>query len=247
MNKNSFAKQYTYLTSEERFRLIMAASGRGDETERHRLVKGGKCINLTMPDHSPYAHAFNELAYLIYIELVNDAAEYLEAFERTAQDRDLHSEFELQLEELAEGEDATAERQEDSIEGQDDTEGEEDVTEEESDNDADEDPPWWPSFELGLATGFVLRTKAEGWKRFCERLNIPPWLLWQQLPGFDRLQHTLSAAEQAAFTPQGFVRWMNRTRPANTPELTASPLTADSFADAYEEAYRQRSEWWGGV
>src|SRR5262245_39764486 len=38
MNVNSVVNRYKNLTPEERFRLILAASGRGDESERDRLV-----------------------------------------------------------------------------------------------------------------------------------------------------------------------------------------------------------------
>lgn len=34
MNANAVAKHYAILTAEERFRLILAASGRGDAAER---------------------------------------------------------------------------------------------------------------------------------------------------------------------------------------------------------------------
>jgi hypothetical protein len=41
---------------------------------------------------------------------------------------------------------------------------------------------------LYLAQGFILKTKIAGWKMFCERLSIPPFALWQILPGFERFQ-----------------------------------------------------------
>jgi hypothetical protein len=30
---------------------------------------------------------------------------------------------------------------------------------------------------MALATGFELRTKAEGWELFCERMTLPPFAL----------------------------------------------------------------------
>src|SRR5262245_29894012 len=80
MNANALARNYARLTPEERFRLILAAGGRGDEAERDRLVNAGERITLSMPDHSPYAHAFDELARLIFIELLETAAGYLDAY-----------------------------------------------------------------------------------------------------------------------------------------------------------------------
>ena len=99
---------------------------------------------------------------------------------------------------------------------------------------------------MALAAGFVLRTKAEGWKLFCERMNVPPFLLWERLPGFDRLRRALSLAEKAAFGNEEFVRWLNAVRRKGTPELTAVPLTVERTAGGAAEMFRQRVAWWGG-
>src|SRR5262249_41552443 len=99
--------------------------------------------------------------------------------------------------------------------------------------------------DVTLALGYMLRAKAEGWKLFCEKLNIPPFLLWEDLPGFKRMQVALDLAKTAAFTPEGIVRWFNRVRPTGVPELTKAPLPADELANVTEEAYRQRAQWWG--
>ena len=45
MNANAIAKNYSRLTPEERFHLILAASGRGDEAERDRLLHARMRIN----------------------------------------------------------------------------------------------------------------------------------------------------------------------------------------------------------
>jgi hypothetical protein len=84
MNANAVVKNYGSLTPEERFRLILAASGRGDEAERDRLARAGRRITLSMPDHSPYGHAFQELALLTFVELLEDAARYHDANERSS-------------------------------------------------------------------------------------------------------------------------------------------------------------------
>ena len=80
MNAKGVARYYDNLTPEERFRLILAAGARGDRAEQDRLANAGQRISLSMPDHSPYAHAFDELALLIFIELLDGAANYFEAF-----------------------------------------------------------------------------------------------------------------------------------------------------------------------
>jgi hypothetical protein len=83
MNANTLVKDFAFLTPEERFRLILAAGGRGDESERDRLVQSGPRITVTMPEHAPYAHALSDLSHLTFIELLEDAAFYLEAFTRS--------------------------------------------------------------------------------------------------------------------------------------------------------------------
>src|SRR5438309_11697627 len=85
MNANAVAKKYTVLTPEERFRLILAASGRGDEAERDRLANSGEFISLAVRDHQPYSQAFEELARLIFIELLEDAARYEGMFIRAGE------------------------------------------------------------------------------------------------------------------------------------------------------------------
>jgi hypothetical protein len=226
MNATALAKNYGSLTPEERFRLILAAGARGDDAERERLVKAGGRITLSMQDHAPYAHAFNELARLVFIELLEEAGRYLDAFARSDDTRDLH------------GKNNEEEGSGDAADVEPDTPG---VADE-----ARARPAWQRALDLALAAGFVLRTKAEGWKLFCERLSVPPFVLWQQLPGFDRLQRALTLAERAAFAPEGFVRWLNRIRPAGEPERTEVPLTVEGMADATGELFQARVEWWSG-
>jgi hypothetical protein len=100
--------------------------------------------------------------------------------------------------------------------------------------------------DLALAAGFVLWTKAEGWKLFCQRMTVPPFVLWEGLPGFDRLRHALNVSEKAAFVAEGFLRWLNAIRPAGEPEVAHVPLTAEGLAAATEEAFGERVRWWGG-
>lgn len=226
MKAPPLAKNYGCLSPEERFRLILAAHGRGDEAERDRLVRAGDRIHLSMQDHAPHADAFNELAMLMFIELLEEAALYHDAFERCHQEEPEGSE---------------------EAEGKRDPDGEADANAGEDHAATNPDCSTWDRyFDLFLASGYELRAELEGWKLFCEKLNIPPFLLWEVLPGFDRLQRALALAEKAAFTPEGFLRWLNRIRPAGQPELTTVPLTAEAVAKAAEEAFRKRVEWWGG-
>jgi len=85
-------------------------------------------------------------------------------------------------------------------------------------------PTWQRSLDIALAAGNVFRTKADGWKLFCERLNVPPFLVWNVVPGLDRLTRALAVTDNAAFVAEGFLRWLNRIRPAGAPELTEISL-----------------------
>src|SRR5262249_16989496 len=79
MTAKAIARQDDRLTPEERLRLILAASGRGGETERDRLVQASDRIHLTMPDYSPYANAFQDVCLMVYIEMLNESARYMES------------------------------------------------------------------------------------------------------------------------------------------------------------------------
>jgi hypothetical protein len=237
MNTKSLGKLYDRLTPGERFRLILAASARGDEAERNRLVNAGQRLTLSMPDHAPYAQAFEELAFLVFMELLEDAARYLEAFARADEVRDV---FEKDEERSA----GKWEREEETEAAGDESEAQD--QKKAAGSGVGVRSPWERCLDLALAAGYILRTKADGWKLFCERRTIPPFLLWEGLPGYDRLQRALKLAEEAAFVAGGFVQWLNTGRPAGEPACTAAPLTVEGMADDADKVFRQRVEWWGG-
>lgn len=240
MTASAIAKHYSLLSPEERFRLILAAGARNDDAECDRLVQASGRISLTMSDYSPFAHSFGELALYYYIELLDHASVYLESFVRA----DL-----VDFSTEASPDDADGDSEEGNADPHDESASEEtDDDEAEWDTDA-RSPPWSTSerwFRHALATGFVLKTKAEGWKRFCERLSIPPFVLWQELPGFERLQIALDLTEKAAFVEEGFVRWLNEIRKTGDATVTESPLKVERIADGCDEAFRERVDWWGG-
>ena len=236
MKRNPLEKRYDCLTPEERFRLILAASGRGDETERHRLVRAGKSITLSTADHAPWAHAFDELAMETFIELQEDVARYLDALARARDAGDWSSDADDQADE-------------------DDGEVDGDATIKEADGKADaksaqdddgQRPAWQQALDLALAAGYVLRTHVEGWKLFCARLNVPPFLVVEGFTGFDRLERALGLAEKAAFGHEGMLRWLNAIRPAADPPVTKIALTAAAVAASTEEELRHRVGWWRG-
>lgn len=235
MNTTGLTRQYGLLTPEERFRLILAASGRGDEAERDRLARAGRHITLSSQDHAPYAHAFADLGHLMYVELLEEAARYLDAFALIGKGSTADETLDF---------DDEAEREE-STENTDEAEAEQ----EDTDGRSRADQAW----DLVFAAGFVLQTKADGWNRYCERLCVPPLLVWRHLPGFHRLERALTIADGTeslpgpVFFPEGMVRFLNRIRPEGTPAIApAALMTAEKIADELDGAYRERSQWWGG-
>jgi hypothetical protein len=178
----------------------------------------------------------DELALLTYLEFVEAAACYVDALGRAG--------------DTCDGSDEKAEQVEVDFRGANGDEANEEADakadRESAEPNARDRPVWQRALDLALAAGFVLQTKADGWQQFCARLHVPPFLLWQDLPGFDRLQRALALAEKVTFVPEGMRCWLNAIRPAGASELTEVPLTIEDVADATEEAFRQRVHWWGG-
>jgi hypothetical protein len=217
MNTNGLARHYGLLKPAERFRLILAASGRGDEAGRDRLVTSGQRITLSVPDHAPYAEALEELAPMFFVELVEDAAVYHDSFERVNESDEFdHSVGSARKKGKRKQSAADVQSKHDRLWG------------------------------LVLGAGYVLRAKADGWRLFCERQGIDPYVLWSDLPGFERLQRALELAREIAFKPEGMLAWMNRIRPADEPEMTEIPLTAERVAAGTDHLFRKRVAWHGG-
>ena len=98
-----------------------------------------------------------------------------------------------------------------------------------------------------------MKTKIAGWKRFCDRLTLPPFVLWQLLPGFDRLECAIDRLENReqgpppAFEPEGMVRWMSQMQPDGQSEPTLERLLSpDRFADDLEKGLRHCVKMHGG-
>ncbi len=182
---NVLARHYDHLTPEERFRLIVAAGARGDKAEQERLVRAGRRLTFSMQDHAPYAHAFHELALMVFSELLEEAAHYVDLFARADSAGDvLDADEEEDGDEAEEGAPNSAEKAASDA------------------HSAEHEAGEWTLYERyldqALAVGFLLRTKAEGWKRFCERLTVPPLVFWEGLPGFERLLHALQLSVKSA-------------------------------------------------
>jgi hypothetical protein len=240
MRANPVAKHYGSLTPRERFRLIVAAGARGDQAERDRLANAAGYIGLSARDFTPYSAAFDELALLVFVELLEGAAGYLEALDaaearaafedagveadgdRAARDQAGHGEA---------GAGAEPAMEAGAVPGE---------------SDRDKPSTAERHFRLGLAAGFVFRTKAAGWRLFCERLTIPPFGRWEFLPGFDRLRRALALTEEAAFAPKGFLRWLNAVRPAGRPRVKELHLTPERCAEQLDTLFSERVTSWGG-
>ena len=213
MKANPLAEDYKYLTPEERFRLILAAEGRGDDAETQRLARAGGRLELSMSDHAPYAHAFQQLHLLTFLELLEESNGYIESLTRA---KDAGDEADGQANETG------------AVESADDH----------------ADDRFKKSLDGALAAGFLLRAKVGGWKRFCEQMQVPPFLQWESLPGFGRLKRALALAEEFAFTAEEFLEWLNSLLSISATELIG--LSAEEVAAEYEKVFRSGVQLWGG-
>jgi hypothetical protein len=66
---------YGALTTDERFRLMLAARGRNDEAEEDRLIASARMIPVRMRDLFPHLMAFQTVSMLAFIELLDHAAD----------------------------------------------------------------------------------------------------------------------------------------------------------------------------
>jgi hypothetical protein len=74
MNTNALAKLYDRLTPRERLPLIMAASARGDEQERSRLMASAPRVAYQVPDHFGLAMSFQEVGNHHFMQLLHISA-----------------------------------------------------------------------------------------------------------------------------------------------------------------------------
>jgi hypothetical protein len=213
MNLNATTKLYDQLTAEERFRLIMAAKGRGDEAERDRLVRSAPRHSYHMWHHEPYCDAFQELSTLIFLDIVEFATCQLKTWELV---RDNFPDN---------GAEDAAKKHEKTFR-----------------------PMWHVFTELALAIGYQLRIRRDGWILFCERLSVPPFLLWENLTGFERLQDNLERCDKLdIFSPQGMASWLNYVRQTGELEIKMEELeTPEIIARILDQRFRHGVQKWLG-
>jgi hypothetical protein len=248
MNTKAIAKNYACLTPEERFRLMLAADARGDEAEQQRLHHAGHRLTLSMSDHAPWAHALDELAAMVFLEILAETAKHQDAFRRWCDAEDVWND------ESGAGPSLDG-REDEGVGGEDGerTQAETDYPGMASSNSDEAGSRPTRTWDLYLAQGFVLKTKLAGWKRFCERWSIPPFAVWQLLPGFERLQKAIPLLEDnafrpaPAFRPEEMLHWLSQLRSEGEPEPSIEHLLSpERCADDLDQLFRQRVQWWGG-
>lgn len=217
MNLKSITKHYNQLEPSERFRLMVAAGARGDRAEQERLSRTGGRIHLIMRDDGPWLRAWEELSTLVYVEVLEEAGKYQDAYQC------------LDEEEI---EEASRSPLKGRLAAR--------------------------YLDLLLAQGFLLRTKVAGWELFCERQSIPPYTLWETLPGYDRLMRAFKMCEgdgdapAMAFVPEGMARFLNDLQTRHDDQDHTSDvriealITPEQFAGELAEIFDERVQWWGG-
>lgn len=74
MNTNGLAKLYEHLSPKERLPLIIAASARGDETERNRLAHSAPTARFQLPNYYGWAEGMQLVSLFHLLELLEAAA-----------------------------------------------------------------------------------------------------------------------------------------------------------------------------
>ncbi|HTU24919.1 MAG TPA: hypothetical protein VMF30_05955 [Pirellulales bacterium] len=234
MSASTLPKLYERLSAEERFKLILSASARGDAQERDRLVGSSKAIELRMRDYTPWAEAFTQLAFVTYMELMDAAVSQQDAFhqwrEASRKAKDAAGEVAEAEEKPPSSDEATARRE----------------------LSADEKFEML-TFDTYLANGFLFKTKVAGWKLFCERMSVPAFTIWESLPGYDRFQAAMKRIKHtkarmgAAFHPKGMLRFLQEIRRAGQAEPTIDWLISpENYADEQDKLFRDLVKQHGG-
>jgi hypothetical protein len=224
MNTGALAREYDKLTPGERFPLIVSANARGDEAEADRLANSAGWKSFRQRDFLPHSEAFRDLAIGVFVELLDLVAELAE---RSADATDA----------IADTRGHKSKRQGAGTKGRD-----------------GKSPAWEHYMHLEYAFGFLLKTKADGWKLFCERRHLPPFSLWEFLPGWERLQRYLKRVEGTAewpgmaFQREGMLRFMNsvRLKKGGATVTDANMISPEGLANDLDTLFDWHVERCGG-
>ena len=97
----------------------------------------------------------------------------------------------------------------------------------------------------------MLKVKFDGWRLFCEGLQVSPWLMWEQpaLPGFHRITSAVVLANCGNAFPSAteMARWMDEVQPLEVGKRTAANVkTPAGIAADLDAEFRERVRFWGG-
>jgi hypothetical protein len=230
MNWNSIREKYYLLNAEERFRLLLAAESRDDQSEVIALEESAGNTRYVVPSHVPYLEAFEGIALALFVELVEDAALFHDCWEfysercemdsweqerQDQQDQDFDLDLGFEDEDETEDDDGTEDEDEVGSEAESDDELEEDESDDE-DTATEEEAKINSEGYLGLtreeviakASAYLFIAKYRGWAAFCEKLGIPPHHPWRDYPGCKRLIQSIEIGERWAFTEEEMLGWL---------------------------------------
>jgi hypothetical protein len=220
VNTKTLANHYAQLTAEERFRLIVAASDRGDEAERNRLSNASKRITFSNVDYAPFAQALKELAFLIFLELVEGAAMYRKTFERW---------YHAETTSIIAGKNGIPATEEKSVPIKDHLFS----------------LYLFQGFMLRTqAAGWKLFCDRMGISPFGLWQYLPGF---ERLQSDLHMAEGTPDRPGAAFTLRGAVRWLNTVCPSEDSEVTEAKIVkAAGSADSIEATFRECVKSWGG-
>jgi hypothetical protein len=219
MNLKALTKNYDKLTADERFALISQALARDDQAEADCLASAAPRLSFSVPHTYFHADAFSYVVFVAILELLDAAAFFDNALEHVAYD-----------DETGDGPNVLPD----------------DDNTEQGDGAADVNakPLWVQNYRIALAAGYLLKARFAGWQLWCKRRHLPPFAVWEVLPGYQRLMQTIELTRESehralAFTPTGMLSWMNEiARERGEPELIELPCTVERLADGYENLFQ---------
>jgi hypothetical protein len=224
MRKYDLHKLYGRLTVQERFDLFAAAYFRGDRREMQRLRNAGPRWRVPGQEPDPLW-----LLRKVVSRMVNEIAEYcLEVFAGASVTETCVAGVEPAAGKLDQMGAAYAEAAPAHGAGEAVLDGQDEI-------DPDQLRDW------GLASGYLLKTWTEGWKLFCERRGIAPFMNGED---YERVERALELNEVIASQPSDLLRvYSRRTKGQSEPIVVESPEEAGT---GFEQALQVFEAWWGG-
>jgi hypothetical protein len=83
--------------------------------------------------------------------------------------------------------------------------------------------------------GYRFRTKWRAWVEFCGDWLATPRLLWEQLPGLDRIDRCI--ASEDAVSDEEYLAVFNELRPAEVPLFTTNSVTVASAVADFRQLF----------